>query len=180
MYTRDQMEEQLKAHTKAAIFESQFAQAFEKILSEKRSGQNQTYADKVKRNDYTMTDGYAEVKPFTVEGDDNNLRVAKWNSLLKDSAFYFDVPTLLQQRETRRKLQLRYDDLFAETMRFPLQSRRDLLSWACNAKNEHLKSKEASEELLENCENYTALLRKYGPDYDKLKNKLAHVRGLFD
>lgn len=36
MYTRDQMEEQLKANTKAAIFEQQFASAFDRILSEKR------------------------------------------------------------------------------------------------------------------------------------------------
>jgi hypothetical protein len=58
----------------------------------------------VNRDNYTVTDGYVEVKPFTVEGDDNNLRVAKWNSLLKDAAFFFDVPTLQQQRDTRKKL----------------------------------------------------------------------------
>ena len=80
----------------------------------------------------------------------------------------------------RKKLQFRYDDLFQETMRFPLQSRRDLVNWACQAKNDHLRSKEASEEHLEDCENYAGLLRKYGPDYDKLKSKLGHVRGLFD
>jgi len=54
------------------------------------------------------------------------------------------------------------------------------LSWACQAKNESLRSKEASDELLEDCENYSGLLRKFGPDYDKLKTKLAYVRGLFD
>jgi hypothetical protein len=75
---------------------------------------------------------------------------------------------------------LRYDDLFQETMRFPLQSRRDLLTWACQAKNEHLRSKEAPEELFENCDSYAKLLAKYGPDYNKLKAKLGHVRGLFD
>jgi hypothetical protein len=47
---------------------------------------------------------YSEVKPFTVEGDDNNLRVSKWNSLLKDSAFYLDNPTLKDEREMRSKL----------------------------------------------------------------------------
>lgn len=88
------MEEQLKAHTKAAIFEQQFAQAFDRILNDKRKGVNQHLADKVNRNEYTMSQGYEPVKPFTVEGDDKNLRVAKWNSLLKDSAFYFDVPSL--------------------------------------------------------------------------------------
>jgi hypothetical protein len=65
-------------------------------------------------------------------------------------------------------------------MRFPLQSRRDLLTWACQAKNAHLQEKEAQPELLENCEAYNDLLRKYGPDYNKLKGKLGYVRGLFD
>ena len=116
------MEEQLRAQTKAAIFEKQFAQAFERVLNDKRSGaSDQHYADKVNRDKYTTTDGYQEIQPFTVEGDDKNLRVAKWNSLLKDSAFYFDVPNLQQQRDMRKKLQYRYDDLFPEqTMRFPL------------------------------------------------------------
>lgn len=51
-------------------------------------------------------------------------------------------------------------------MKPPLQSRRDLIAWACQAKNESLKANEASGELLEDCENYGGLLRKYGPDYD--------------
>lgn len=174
------MEEQLKSQAKAAIFERQFAEQFEKQLNKKRSGQQDLLADKVNRDHYTYLDGYQEVKPFTVEGDDNNLRIAKWNSLLKDAAFYFDYPTLEQEKKYRSKIQLRYDDLFENTMRFPLQSRRDLLTWACQAKNDHLKQKEADEGLLENCEAYNDLLRKYGPDYDKLKSKLGYVRGLFD
>ena len=53
------MEEQLRAHTKAAIFEQQFSQAFERILNDKRTNHsNQHYADKVKREKYTIRDGY--------------------------------------------------------------------------------------------------------------------------
>ena len=174
------MEEQLKAQAKAAIFERQFAEQFEKHLNKKRLGQEDLLADKVNRNDYTYLDGYKEVKPFTVEGDDNNLRIAKWNSLLRDAAFYYDYPTLEQEKKQRSKIQLRYDDLFENTMRFPLQSRRDLLTWACQAKNNNLQEKGAQPELLENCEAYNDLLRKYGPDYDKLRSKLGYVRGLFD
>lgn len=180
MYSRDQMEEQLKAQAKAAIFERQFAEAFEKQLQKKRMGEQQMLADKVDRTDYTVTDGYQEVKPFTVEGDDNNLRIAKWNSLLKDAAFYYDYPTFEQEKKQRHKIQLRYDDLFENTMRFPLQSRRDLLTWACQAKNAHLQEKGAEPEHFENCHAYEELLRRYGPDYDKLKHKLGYVRGLFD
>ncbi len=94
MYTRDQMEEQLKQTTKAAIFEQQFATAFDKILSEKRMGVNQLYAEKKDWTKYRINPSYQEVSPFTVEGDDGNYRITKWNSLLKDSAFYYDNPTL--------------------------------------------------------------------------------------
>ena len=40
--------------------------------------------------------------------------------------------------------------------------------------------KEAPEDLQEDCQNYGGLVRKYGPNYDGLKAKLGHVRGLFD
>jgi hypothetical protein len=50
----------------------------------------------------------------------------------------------------------------------------------CESRNSYLKEKEASEELLEDCQNYNQLLKKYGPDYDSLKTKLGHVRGLFE
>jgi hypothetical protein len=80
----------------------------------------------------------------------------------------------------RFNLQRRYDDLFAESWNAPLQSRRDLLTWVCEKRNTYLTEKSASEDLLEDCENYGGLLRKYGPDYNALKAKLGHVRGLFD
>ena len=80
----------------------------------------------------------------------------------------------------RFTLQRRYDDLFADSWNPPLQSRRDLLTWVCEKRNGYLSEKDAPEDLLEDCENYGGLLRKYGPDYDSLKAKLGHVRGLFD
>jgi hypothetical protein len=52
------MEDQLKAHAKAAIFEKQFAEAFERVLNDKRQGVNQLYADQVDRDAYTVLDGY--------------------------------------------------------------------------------------------------------------------------
>lgn len=120
------------------------------------------------------------MKPFTVEGDDHQLRKAKWASLLKDSAFYFDKPTLQQERDMRFKLQQRYDDLFEEAWRPPLQNRRELVLWSCQKQNEFLEGKGAAEDQLDDCSNYNALLRKYGPNYDLLKHKLGYVRGLFD
>jgi hypothetical protein len=54
------------------------------------------------------------------------------------------------------------------------------MTWVCEKRNAYYAEKKASEDLLEDCENYGGLLRKYGPDYDSLKAKLGHVRGLFD
>ena len=80
-----------------------------------------------------------------------------------------------------RTLQHRYDELFADSWRAPVQSRRDLVLWACAQKNAYLEEKGVEgDDLLEDCANYNGLLRKYGPDYSTLKAKLGHVRGLFD
>jgi hypothetical protein len=78
------------------------------------------------------------------------------------------------------KLQHRYDDLFADPWAPPLQSRKDLVTWTCEKRNEYLTERAAPESLLEDCKNYAALLRNYGPNYDSLNGKLGHVRGLFD
>ena len=40
--------------------------------------------------------------------------------------------------------------------------------------------KKAPETAYEDCSNYPALLDKYGPNYDVLKPKLTHLKGLFD
>ena len=80
----------------------------------------------------------------------------------------------------RFKLQSRYDDLFADRWSAPLQSRKDLVQWTCEQKNAYFTEKGAAPELLEDCQNYNQLLKKYGPDYESLKPKLGYVRGLFE
>lgn len=181
MFTKDQLETQLKGHAKSAIFERDFVLAFNKYLGQKRDGANSTYAQKKDWNEYRLKQAFEpQIKAFTVEGDDTKFHKAKWTSFLKDAAFYYDLPTLQEQREMRFKLQHRYDDLFADQWRAPLASRRDLITWVCETRNTYLKEREASEELLEDCPNYNQLLKKYGPDYDSLKTKLGHVRGLFE
>lgn len=181
MFTKDQLETQLRGQAKSAIFERDFVHAFNKYLGEKREGANMTYAQKKDWKEYRLTPAFeSQIKAFTVEGDDTKLHKAKWTSFLKDAAFYYDLPTLHEQREMRFKLQNRYDDLFADQWRAPLASRRDLITWVCESRNSYLKEREANEDLLEDCQNYSSLLRKYGPNYDSLKNKLGHVRGLFE
>ena len=61
----------MKHTAKAAIFDQQFATAFDKFLNEKRQGINQSYADKRDWKKYRLNPSYVEVKPFTVEGDDH-------------------------------------------------------------------------------------------------------------
>lgn len=181
MFTKDQLETQLKGHAKSAIFERDFALAFNKYLGQKREGATRTYAERSDWQKYRLTPAFEpKIKAFTVEGDDTKLHKAKWAQFLKDAAFYYDLPTLQEQREMRFKLQHRYDDLFADQWRAPLASRRDLVTWVCENRNTYLKEKEAGEELLEDCQNYNQLLNKYGPNYDSLKTKLGHVRGLFE
>ena len=47
---------------------------------------------------------FEHLEPFTVEGDDEKLHVAKWKSFLRDATFYYDIPTVHEQREMRFKL----------------------------------------------------------------------------
>ena len=55
------------------------------------------------------------------------------------------------------------------------------MTWACNQYNTNLQSRDDfNEGQLADCENYSALLKEFGPDYDRLKAKLGHVKGLFD
>jgi len=46
MFTKDQLETQLKGHAKSAIFERDFVLAFNKYLGEKRDGATRTYAER--------------------------------------------------------------------------------------------------------------------------------------
>ncbi len=79
----------------------------------------------------------------------------------------------------KQKLQAKYDPLFTEGWRPPLQSRNDLISWACHQQNSFFKDKGASDETLTNCENPRTLIEKYGPDYESVKAKLGYIRGLY-
>jgi len=181
MFTKDQLESQLRGHAKSAIFERDFVLAFNKYLNEKKEGANKTYSEKKDWQEYRLTPAFeSHIQPFTVEGDDAKLHQAKWSSFLKDAAFYYDLPTLQEQREMRFKLQHRYDDLFADQWRAPLQSRRDLITWVCERRNNYLAERDVKEDQLEDCQNYNQLLKKYGPDYEALKGKLGYVRGLFE
>ena len=97
---------------------------------------------------------------------------------MKDATFYLDNPELKDEISMRQKLQYRYDSLFTTTMRPPLQSRRDLVNWTCQAQNAWMQEKEAPEKLMMDCTNYNKLLTTYGPDYTTIKKKLGFLKGL--
>ena len=100
---------------------------------------------------------------------------------MKDCAFYFDNPSIGQEVQMRRTLQRKYgDDLFADAMKPRMQSRKDLVLWACESQNQFMDSVEAPEKMKLNCMQYQGLLDQYGPNYTSLKEKLGYVRGLFD
>lgn len=117
---------------------------------------------------------------FKVEGDDK-FKSKKWESMLSDCAFYFDEPSLREESKMKKTLQTKYDDLFpGVAMRPALQSRKDLVNWACAAQNAYMTNKDAPTESMMDCTKYQGLLDKYGPDYSSLKSRVGHIRGLFD
>jgi hypothetical protein len=115
--------------------------AFNKHLNAKKEGASKTYAEKKGWEGYRLepADSYMdEFRPFTVTGDDEVFHKAKWDSFLKDACFYYDNPTLAEERIIRFKIQHRYDDLFADAWKPPLQSRKDLVQWTCQAHNAYM------------------------------------------
>ena len=95
MFSKDQLESQLKGHAKSAIFERDFVNAFNKHITEKREGANKTYAEKKDWTEYRLTKAFEiQNPPFVVEGDDSKFHKAKWSAFLKDAAFYYDLPTI--------------------------------------------------------------------------------------
>ena len=117
---------------------------------------------------------------FKVEGDDK-FKTKKWEALMSDCAFYFDKPKLSEESAMKKTLMTKYDDLFpGVAMKPTLQSRRDLIDWACTAQNAYMTDKGAPQENIMDCTRYQALLDKYGPDYSSLKSRVGNIRGLFN
>lgn len=107
--------------------------------------------------------------------DDDQHMSKRWTAFLKDSAYYYDQPTVAQERFTLQNLKQRFDELFPSSWRPPMQSRRDLLTWVCEQRNQALA--ESHEPL--NC-SYNALLQDFGPNTASLREKLGDVRGLWN
>jgi len=96
---------------------------------------------------------------------------------MRDSAYYFDRPTLDQEIKMKKTLQSKYDDLFREGWMPPLQSRGDLVSWVCMQQNAYMQERDAPAKQWD-CENPRALIEQFGPNYDSVKAKLGYIKGI--
>lgn len=97
---------------------------------------------------------------------------------MRDAAYYFDNPTLKQEIKMKSTMQAKYDSLFTEGWRPPLQTRSDLVSWVCHEHNKFVSDHGAPEAHTWNCENPRALIEEFGPNYDVVKAKLGFIKGL--
>ena len=71
---------------------------------------------------------------------------------MKDCSFYFDNPSISQEVTMRRNLQKKYsDDLFNDVMKPRMQSRKDLVLWACESQNKFMDDMSAPENMKMNC-----------------------------
>ena len=178
MYSQTEHRERLKQEAKSMLFEAEFNRQVEEQIAKKQAGKGKTLAEKLGKETLDFSDKIE--KRFTIENDDEG-RTLMWRALMKDCGYYFDFPSIPQEEKMRRTIQRKYDGLFVDnTYRPPLTSRRDLLTWACGQYNKSLEAREVDQAEHVDCENYNTLLTEFGPDYNRLRGKLGHIRGLFD
>tara|TARA_B110000238_G_scaffold44645_1_gene48213 strand:- start:221 stop:472 length:252 start_codon:yes stop_codon:yes gene_type:complete len=78
-------------------------------IAEKKAKGDKTLVEKLGQDALESRDRLSS--RFDVNGDDEN-KTLMWRSLMKDCAFYYDVPTLEDELKMKRTLQRKYDPLF--------------------------------------------------------------------
>lgn len=182
MQNREQVEAKLRQETRDQIFNRQLAEVIAQKQKERIDSVNKTYAEQVDASKYTHAKLNLGQDPpsYKIQGD-NKFKTKKWEAMMSDCAFYFDRPSIAEESAMKKTLMTKYDDLFPGVAMKPvLQSRKDLMNWACGAQNSFMADKGAPEENIMDCTRYQALLDKYGPDYTSLKERIGHFKGLFD
>jgi|DEB0MinimDraft_12_1074336.scaffolds.fasta_scaffold57808_1 hypothetical protein len=157
------------------LFEAEFSKEIERQIAAKQANKDKSLVERLG----LQTESVDRNARFAIAGDDES-QTLMWRALMKDCAFYFDAPSIDQENKMRRTLQRKYDGLFNANWRPSLGTRRDLVTWACNQYNGSLLEKGQEEKQLVDCDNYQMLLREFGPDYNKIRGKMGHIRGLFD
>ena len=95
----------LKEKRTEHLYQKEYEEELARILAEKRAGK----FEKNKFDPETMKEipPYERPKPYSVENDDQ-YNTLLWNSMLRDSAFYFDNPNPAQKLKIKNRLQFRY------------------------------------------------------------------------
>ena len=136
MFNAAQHREKLKQDAKNVLFDQEFAAEVERQIAEKKALKGKSLAEQMKL-DGKNTPANMPAPRFAVAGDDEH-NTLMWRSLMKDCAYYFDVPTIEDEVKMKRTLQRKYDPLFNEGWRPALTSRKDLVTWACGEYNKGL------------------------------------------
>ena len=133
MFNREQVEAKLRQETKDQIFNRQLADALAAHQTARQAKPQNSYMNAGETSRYTQTrPTWGEDTPvFKVAGDDK-YKTKKWEAMMSDCAFYFDKPDLADESKMKRTLMTKYDDLFPSVAMKPaLQTRKDLMNWAC-------------------------------------------------
>ncbi|CAI2382451.1 unnamed protein product [Moneuplotes crassus] len=172
---KNEFYKELKEKRAEQLFWKNFNEELENVLASKKAGTFET--SNYREGKYPEIPPYQRPKDFVIENDDK-YNTKLWGSFLKDSAFYYDNPHAQDKVDIKSKIQLRYDSLFSSSWTAPLNSRKDLLLWACEQKNQYMAENE-NDAPNEVCE-FNQLVEKYGPNYEPLKEKVGYMKGLFD
>ena len=106
----------MSGHVRDEIFNRQFSEVLKKHTDDQLANAQKTYAEKVKREEYTYLEPRYKPQRFSVPDDDAQ-KSKKWAALFTDCAFYLDQPSVAQEVAMKKTLQLKYDDLFQEGWR---------------------------------------------------------------
>ncbi len=176
MLDKKQLHDELTEKVKAQIFEKQLNERLQAHLEKKIADGNKTYAEKVDRSKYAVDVDHTPSQ-FEIRGDDPVLKPLKWASAYTDAAFYFDHPTVQQEKQIKKKFQSRYDDLFAQGYRPALQNRSTLVEWVCTQHQAFLTEK--GKEPTNNCKNVQEMIQTFGPDYSTVRAKLGWSKHMY-
>jgi hypothetical protein len=174
MYNQATHKARLEQHAESMLFEAEFKSEVEKQIALKAASKDKSLVERLGIKAEVDRD-----QRFKIQGDDEH-RTLTWKAFMKDCAFYYDVPSMDDENKMKKTLQRKYDDLLPVGWRAPLTTRRDLLTWACSQLNNSFSEKGFPSEELLPCDNYRLLVKMFGPDYEILKPKMGHIRGLFD
>ena len=101
MYSGVEHREKLKQEAKNFLFDQNFQAEVQRQIAEKQAKKDKTLVEKLGQDAPEQRDRLSS--RFVIQGDDEN-KTLMWRSLMKDSAYYYDVPTLDDEVKMKRTL----------------------------------------------------------------------------